>query len=91
LTPDERIVMGRVYAGILGPLAMAVVICRGLNDSAGLEGTLTLAIVALAIYAIVGSIVGQIAQATVDESVRQKIEKQLAASAGDGGAKSAGT
>jgi hypothetical protein len=76
--------MGRTYAGILGTLAMVVVICRGLKDSAGVEGTLTLAIAALAIYAIVGSIVGQIAQATVDESVRLKIEQQLASSAANG-------
>lgn len=70
--------MGRIYAGILGPLAMVVIICRGIKDSAGIEGTLTLAIVALAVYAVIGSALGQIAQATVDESVRQKIEQQLA-------------
>jgi hypothetical protein len=70
--------MGRIYAGILGTLAMAIVICRGLKDSSGIEGTLTLAIVALAVYAIIGSVLGQIAQATVDESVQQKIERQLA-------------
>ncbi len=70
--------MGRIYAGILGPLAMVVIICRGIKDSAGLEGTLILAIVALAVYAAIGSVVGQIAQATVDESVRLKIEQQLA-------------
>jgi len=69
--------MGRIYAGILGPLAMAVMICRGIKDSAGVEGTLILAIAALAIYAIVGAVLGQIAQATVDESVRSKIERQL--------------
>jgi hypothetical protein len=77
--------MGRIYAGILGPLAMVVIICRGIKDSAGVEGTLTLAIVALAIYAIVGSVLGQIAQATVDESVRLRIEQQLAPPAPDGG------
>ena len=83
--------MGRTYAGILGPLAMVVIICRGIKDSAGLEGTLTMAIVALAIYAIVGSIVGQIAQATVDESVRLKIERQLEAQNGDGRANGTAT
>lgn len=76
--------MGRTYAGILGPLAMVVIICRGLRDSAGIEGTLTIAIVALAIYAIIGSVLGQIAQATIDDSVRQKIEQQLAAHATHG-------
>jgi len=70
--------MGRIYAGILGPLAMAIVICRGIKDSGGIESTLTLAIVALAVYAIIGSLLGQIAQATVDESVQHKIEQQLA-------------
>jgi hypothetical protein len=70
--------MGRIYAGILGPLAMVVIICRGIMDSAGLEGTLTLAIVALAVYAAIGAVLGQIAQATIDESVRYKIEQQLA-------------
>ena len=83
--------MGRIYAGILGPLAMVVIICRGLKDSAGLEGTLTLAMVALAIYAILGSVLGQIAQATVDESVRLKIEQQLDQSAAHGGTKEAAT
>lgn len=70
--------MGRIYAGILGPLAMVVIICRGIKDSAGIEGTLTIAIVALAAYAALGAVLGQIAQATVDESVRWKIEQQLA-------------
>jgi len=77
--------MGRIYAGILGPLAMVVIICRGIKDSAGLEGTLTLAIAALAVYAVIGAVLGQIAQATVDESVRLKIEQQLAASAAKNG------
>jgi hypothetical protein len=81
--------MGRTYAGILGPLAMVVIICRGLKDSAGIEGTLTIAIVALAVYAIIGSVLGQIAQATIDDSVRQKIEQQLAAQATHGEAHTA--
>ena len=77
--------MGRIYAGILGPLAMAIVLCRGLKDSGGVEGTLTLAIARLAAFAVVGSVLGQIAQATVDESVRLKIEQQLAPRAAAGG------
>jgi hypothetical protein len=70
--------MGRIYAGIFGPLAMTIVICRGVKDSGGIEGTLTLAIMALAAFAVIGSMLGQIAQATVDESVRLKIERQIA-------------
>jgi hypothetical protein len=71
--------MGRTYAGILGPLAMAVVICRGWLDSGGVESTLSLATVYLVVFSIVGALIGQVAQATVDESVRAKLEEQLAA------------
>jgi hypothetical protein len=78
--------MGRTYAGILGPLAMAVVICRGWLDSGGVESTLSLATVYLVVFSIVGALIGQVAQATVDESVRAKLEEQLAARAEKAGA-----
>ena len=69
--------MGRVYAGVLGPLAMAVVICRGWFGSGDAVGTLSLATVYLAIFSIVGALIGHIAQATVDDSVRAKLQQQL--------------
>ncbi len=70
--------MGRAYAGILGPLAMAVVICRGWFESGGVEGTLGLATLYLAIFSVVGALIGHLAQATIDESVRAKLQQQLA-------------
>jgi hypothetical protein len=70
--------MGRIYAGILGPLAMTVVICRGLVGSGGVEGTLTTATVSLAAFAVLGAILGHLAQNTIDESVRARLEQQLA-------------
>jgi hypothetical protein len=69
--------MGRVYAGILGPLAMSVVICRGWLASGGVEGTLLLATTHLMLFAAAGAIVGHLAQTTIDESVRAKLEQQL--------------
>jgi hypothetical protein len=69
--------MARTYAGILGSLAMAVVICRGMIASGGVEGTLTSALMYLALFAAVGATLGHIAQSTVEESVRSKIEQQL--------------
>jgi hypothetical protein len=69
--------MGRVYAGILGPLAMAVVICRGWLDSGGIESTLTLATIYLVVFSFAGAVIGQIAQAAIDESVRSTLEDQL--------------
>jgi hypothetical protein len=59
--------MGRAYAGILGPLAMAVVICRGWLGSGGTESTLTSAITFLAVFSIVGALIGHLAQSIVDE------------------------
>ncbi len=70
--------MGRAYAGILGPLAMAVVICRGWLVSGGVEGTLTHAVLFLFLFAAVGAVLGHIAETTVDESVRSRLESQLA-------------
>ena len=69
--------MGRHYAGILGPLAMTVVICRGWLASGGVEGTLTLATLSLIGYSLVGAILGHIAQTTIDESVQAKLEREL--------------
>lgn len=73
--------MGRIYAGVLGTLAMTVVLFRGALDAGGIEGTLTMAIVAMIVFAVIGSILGYIAQATIDESVRLKLERQLEAGA----------
>ena len=74
--------MGRAYAGILGPLAMAVVICRGVMGSGGVQSTLSLATIYLAIFSVVGALIGTIAQSTIDESVRAKLQQQLDQPAG---------
>ena len=69
--------MSRLYAGLLGTLAMSVAICRGWLGSAGVEGTLTTASISLVVFAVVGAILGHIAQTTIDESVQAKLERQL--------------
>jgi hypothetical protein len=56
---------------------MAVVICRGWFGSGDAVNTLGQAIVYLAIFSVVGALIGQLAQATVDESVRSKLQQQL--------------
>jgi hypothetical protein len=66
-----------MYAGILGPLAMTVVICRGWLAAGGPEGTLTQAIVYLVLFAVLGAVLGRIAEATIDESVRAGLEQKL--------------
>ncbi len=74
--------MARTYAGILGTLAMAVVICRGCLQASGVQGTLTTAIFSLILFALVGAILGRIAQSTIDESVQSQLQQQLTQHAG---------
>jgi hypothetical protein len=81
--------VGRIYAGILGPLAMAVAICRGWLASAGVEGTLTSAMLYLVVFAILGAILGQLAQRAIDESVREGLQEQLTHVTAQGGTKEA--
>ncbi len=76
--------MGRIYAGILGPLAMAVVICRGWLASGGVEGTLTLAITCLVLFTALGAILGHLAQQIIDDSVQAKLQAELAQHSSEG-------
>ncbi len=69
--------MGRAYAGVLGYLAAALTLIRGALAHGGVESTLLAAIAALAIFAVVGFVLGSIAESTVDQAVRQRLEAQL--------------
>ncbi len=75
--------MARAYAGVLGFLGMGITLLRGAIVGAGFEGTVTSAVYAMVSLALVGFVVGWIAEATIDESVRSKMEKQLAELSGD--------
>ena len=78
-----RRAVGRTYAGILGLLAMAVVVVRGLLDRVDAESTLATAIISLAVFSAIGLLVGTIAESTVDEAVRQKLQQQIDATLTD--------
>ena len=69
--------MARAYAGVLGLLGMSVTLMRGALQGGGFEGTVTTAVVAMLALAGVGLLVGQVAEATVDESVRQRLQAQI--------------
>ncbi len=71
--------MGRAYAGVLGYLAAALSLVRGAIGGGGIEATLVTAIVALSIFAVLGLVLGAIAEHTVDQAVRQRLEAQLEA------------
>ena len=71
--------MGRAYAGILGPLAFAISIARGVALGSGVEGTLLAASAALFVFAAIGYIAGQTADYLVSESVRTQFQTAMTA------------
>lgn len=70
--------MGRAYAGILGPLAFALVTARGLLAGAGVEGTLLTACAALFTFAVLGHVAGQTADYLVRDSVSAQFRSAMA-------------
>jgi hypothetical protein len=79
--------MGRAYAGILGPLALALIVLRGLKEQAGVETTLAAALGGLVLFAGLGYLVGWLAEHLVEEAVRTQftaaMEAWRASSTGD--------
>jgi hypothetical protein len=71
--------MGRSYAGILGPLAFAVTVLRGMLAGHGAEGTLQTACLAMFAFAALGYVLGRAAALIVDDSVRAGFRAELEA------------
>ena len=69
--------MARIYAGVLGPLAMTTIIAAGLIHGRTRESIAFAAWVGLLAFAAVGWTLGWIANRTVEDSVRASIAKQL--------------
>jgi hypothetical protein len=56
---------------------MLVVLFRALKDGAGFDGTILTALVTMGLLAAVGTIIGAIAETTIDESVRMRMQAEL--------------
>jgi hypothetical protein len=70
--------MARKYAGILALVGMSVVLIRSLKNGATVESAVMASLGGMLVLSLVGMIVGAVAQATVEESVRSQIERDLA-------------
>jgi hypothetical protein len=70
--------MARRYAGILALVGMSVVLTRALKNGASVESAVMASLGGMLVLGFVGMIVGAVAQATVEESVRSQIERNLA-------------
>jgi hypothetical protein len=71
--------VARQYAAIMASLGMTLVLLRALRSGDGFESAVVSAMVWMATLGIVGYMAGLIARATVDESVRQRMEADIAA------------
>lgn len=71
--------MARIYAGILGPLALLTSLVHGLIHARQTEAILFAAWCSLIVFAAVGYLVGWIAGRTVEASVAAGIRAELTA------------
>ena len=71
--------MAHVYAGILGPLAFATTVARGLVHGGGTSSTLWTACCCLLAFSAIGYVAGRLAEWIVEDSVRSRIAAELAA------------
>lgn len=70
--------MARTYSAIMALIGLIVCLCRGMKNGAGFDGTIVSGLAWMALLGAIGLVVGTIAAQTVDESVRTKIEAELA-------------
>jgi hypothetical protein len=73
--------MARKYGGILGTLAMAVVLVRGTKDAASAASLVWTGVGMVMAFAATGVVLGWMADALVVESVRGQLEAELHAKA----------
>jgi hypothetical protein len=71
--------MARIYAGILGLLAFATVVARGVAQQSAPNATIWQACGMLFVFAAVGFLIGSTARWIVDDSVRGQLASQMAA------------
>jgi hypothetical protein len=71
--------VARIYAGILGPLALLTCLARGAIHATPVETILLEAWCCLVVFAAVGYVIGWIAGRSVEESVRGTIAAEVAA------------
>jgi len=70
--------MARTYSAIMALIGFQVVLVRGMKDGAGFDGTIATGLCWMVLFGAIGMVVGALAAQTVDESVRTKIEAELA-------------
>jgi hypothetical protein len=70
--------MGPRYAGILGLVAFCVVVVRGIGHGASASGTMPLAAAGLFVFAVIGYVLGRIAEQTVESALQAHFAAEMA-------------
>mgnify|MGYP003382644541 CR=1 FL=1 len=70
--------MARAYSGVLGSLAMCLVIVRGLVLGLLPDDILSQSLVVFFCFALVGFCIGYVAEQTVCESVENRFREEMA-------------
>ncbi len=71
--------MARKYAVLMALVGLLLVLLRALKNGSGFESTIVTALSWMAMFGLIGFMVGSIAQTTIDDAVRQRMEQELAA------------
>lgn len=71
--------MARTYAGVLGSLAFLVSLARGLLHGGSTELAVGVACGHLLVFAVIGCVLGRMAQGIVDDAVCGRLAAELAA------------
>jgi hypothetical protein len=79
--------MGRSYAGILGLVAFATVVARGVLQQNGAASIFPLAAASLFLFAGLGYILGTIAAQAVAADLKARFQEQVARLQGEGAKK----
>ena len=74
--------MARLYAGVLGLLAFLTSIIRGMAHGCGAESALWTACLGMALFAMVGAVIGGLARWIVEDAVNSRLAAELAAREG---------
>ena len=69
--------MAPTYAGILGPLALLVVLAQGTVHGNSLQSTLMVGWIALIAFSAIGYVAGRIAETTVDRGFQDRVNAEI--------------
>lgn len=69
--------VGRTYAGVLGLIAFVVMTFRGIAHELSLEAAIRMSLGCMAVFAVVGFLIGTAGQIVVGDAVRARFLAEL--------------